>query len=480
MIKKLVFDLDGTLWKTEESYLYAYRKLQNQFHLKPLTEDQILSVLGVELADVRNIIFGTYENADELTMLALAYSIEYIKENPSLCSEYILEIFEQLYSKYEIYILSGCPKAYLDTFLEISKLSQFIKKGYTIEDGKKTDILKELSRFEKVVYVGDSPKDYEVIEDHQSVFFCYAKYGYFKVDTYDYFIDCLEELPALMSELDKKEQMLQSHSYEIISYKDSNLTLIYKENGLCYFGFLNVGEIENFKKVLHRLKNKCNVAFGPFNGNTWYSYRIPLDSFDFKLYPDCIGNEEVYNAFIESGFSVYSTYSSTLAPIFERVWNRCKKVKAPQGIRFKVLHNQECYMHLQDLFSIASIAFQRADFYEPISFECFKDIYLKNIELVQPDILLIYDEEKPIAFNFCYEDLEKRFYVCKTTAILPDYQNKTILKLLIDKSYQMMVDKGYKEVLYHFQNDRTKVLNGIFKNGIIRQKKYGVLRYENK
>ncbi|MDE6656521.1 MAG: GNAT family N-acetyltransferase [Anaeroplasmataceae bacterium] len=480
MIKKLIFDLDGTLWKTEESYLYAYHKLQNQFHLHPLTEEQILSVLGIELADVRNIIFGAYENADELTMLALKYSIEYIKNHPSLCSNQMEQLFKNLHETYELYILSGCPKGYLDTFLEISNLSKYIKKGYSIEDGRKSDLLNQLSHQDKVVYVGDSPKDYEVILNHQKVFFCYAKYGYFQADTYDCSIESLDELPQILNHLQMKEQMLDNQPYEVISYRDSNLTLIHKENGLTYFGFLNIGKIEDFKEVLHQLKKKCNVVYGPFNGNTWYSYRLSIDSFDFKLYPDCIGNEEILNAFLHSGFSIYRTYSSTLSLIHERVWNRCKKTKVSQRIQYQVIHGKECYNHLEELYSIASIAFQRADFYEPISFECFKNIYLKNIELVKPDILLIFEDDKPIAFNFCYEDLEKRFYVCKTTAILPEYQNKNILKLLIDKSYEMMVEKGYKEVLYHFQNDRTKVLDGIFKNGIIRQKKYGVLRYENK
>ncbi len=479
MIKRIVFDLDGTLWKTEESYLYAYHKLQDQFHLKPLSDQEILSVLGVELSDVRNIIFGDYENADKLTLLALASSIEYIKEHPILCSNQIEALFQDLNKEYELYILSGCPKAYLDTFLEISKVSKYIKKGYSIEDGKKSDILKQLSYQEKVVYVGDSPKDYEVICDHRCVFFCYAKYGYFPAIAYDYFINQFDEIKALMKELSIKEQMLVGSPYEVISYKDSNLTLIDKGNGLTYFGFLNIGKIEDFKEVLNQLKNKCNTMYGPFNGNTWYSYRLAVDSFDFKLYPDCIGNKEILDAFLNSGFSIYRTYSSTLAPIHEKVWNRCKKAKIPNPIHYKVYHGKECYNYLEELYSIARIAFEKADFYEPISFECFKEIYLKNIELVQPDILMIYEDMKPIAFNFCYEDLEKRFYVCKTTAILPEYQNKNILKLLIDKSYEMMVEKGYKEVLYHFQNDRTKVLEGIFKNGIIRQKKYGVLRYEN-
>lgn len=480
MIKKLIFDLDGTLWKTEESYLYAYHKLQEQFHLSPLTEEQILSVLGVELADVKNIIFGEYENADELTMSALEYSIKFIKEHPTFCSQSLELLFKKLYEDYELYILSGCPKGYLDTFLEISNLSKYIKKGYSIEEGKKSDILNQLSCQEKAIYVGDSPKDYGAILNHQRVFFCYAKYGYFQADAYDCSIESLDKLPQIITNLQIKEKMLGNQPYEVISYKDSNLTLIYKENGLTYFGFLNIGKIEDFKDVLNQLKDKCKTVYGPFNSNTWYSYRISIDSFDFKLYPDCMGNEELLSTFLHSGFSIYLTYSSTLASIHERVWNRCKKVKVSQRIKCHVYHNKECYNHLEELYSIASIAFEKADFYEPISFECFKDIYLKNIELAQPDILMIYEDDKPIAFNFCYEDLEKRFYVCKTTAILPEYQNKKILKLLIDKSYEMMVEKGYKEVLYHFQNDRTKVLDGIFKNSIIRQKKFGVLCYENK
>lgn len=480
MISKLVFDLDGTLWKTEESYLYAYHTLQKKFHLHPLTEEQILAVVGLKLSDVKKIIFAAYPNADELTRLALEYSIEYVKTHPSFCSNIIEHLFEELYKRFDIYIISGCPRSYLETFLELSHTNQFITKAFSIEDGTKEDILCALSSQDKVLYVGDSYTDYEAILDHTRVFFCYAQYGYFKADCYDASIATLEEISSIMDELTQKEEMIGSYPYEVISYKGSNLTLIYKEKEVSYFGFLTIGQIDNFKVVLEKLKEKCTTVYGPFNGNTWYSYRLSLDSFDFSLYPDCMGNQELVDTFIALGFEVYRTYSSTLAPIHSSIWNRCKKAKVPTNITAAVYHNEDGYQHLEELYSIASIAFQKADFYEPISFTNFKNIYLKNIQLAHPDILLIYDNGKPIAFNFCYADLEKRFYVCKTTAILPEYQNKKILKILIDKSYQMMVEQGYEQVLYHFQNDRTKVLSGIFKNGIIRQKKYGVFRYENK
>jgi len=92
---------------------------------------------------------------------------------------------------------------------------------------------------------------------------------------------------------------------------------------------------------------------------------------------------------------------------------------------------------------------------------------------------MIYYKTKPIAFNFCYEDLEKRFYVCKTTAIKKQYQHKNVLLKLIDYSYNLMTKKGYSEVLYHFSNDRTKVLNAIYRRNIIKQKYYAILKREN-
>ena len=132
--------------------------------------------------------------------------------------------------------------------------------------------------------------------------------------------------------------------------------------------------------------------------------------------------------------------------------------------------------YLDDLYSVGIDAFSSADYYEEISLDLFKKIYIKNIELCNPDLILIYDKDKLVGFNFCYEDLLKRFYVSKTIGILKSYQkNRNIFMKLVDCSYSVMKSKGYSEVLYHFQNERTKVLNNIVSSFLIKKKLYGLL-----
>ncbi|MDE7162058.1 MAG: hypothetical protein K2N65_04785, partial [Anaeroplasmataceae bacterium] len=319
-------------------------------------------------------------------------------------------------------------------------------------------------------------EDYLAIKDHKKIVFCYASYGYKVAEEYDYKINSLEEITQVLPKIFYKEKILENVPYEIFSVKDSNCTVMYKDM-ICYFGFLETSTLENDCRLIEKLKKISKPLLGPMNGNTWYSYRISLNEFDFRLYPDCINDQTLLNLFLVAGFVVKDKYSSTLATINERIWERGKKIQLNSSYRIVQVHHEECYKYLDELYEVASLAFQNASYYEPISKEEFKTLYIKNIQLCQPDLVLIYYKESLVAFNFCYEDLEKRFYVCKTTAILPEHRSMKIILKLIDVSYQMMCSYGYKQVLYHFQNDQTKTLYPIFKDHILKQKFYGLLRY---
>lgn len=487
MLEGIVFDLDGTLWDTKESYLYSYEKISEKYHIvdKKGPED-IVQMLGVKLRDVMNFLFADFENKDVIAEDAVNFSIECILKNSDVLYPNVKEMIIKLSKDYKIYIISNCPRNYLETFLSISNLKEYITDSYTITEGNKIENFQKIINQNKgkLLFVGDDYEDYQTIKDHGKTFFCYAKYGYKKSDTYDYSITTFEKINNVLESINEKERILLNKPYQIISYLDSNLTLIKKSDDTYYFGFLNLSNEEENKIMIDRLKtwissHQFKDLIGPINGNTYFNYRFAIDQFNWVLYPDCTNSLDDYLLFINAGFEICHRYSSTLASIHQRIWDKGKKVTLKNNFKVKMLHGKECYNHLEEIYDIAVSSFKDADYYEEISKEDFMTLYIKNIQECNPDLVLIYDNEKPIALNFCYEDLLKRFYVCKTTAIKKEYRNMKMILKLIDYSYQMMVEKGYQEVLYHFQNQETKTLFPIFKGHQIKQKHYALLRYKN-
>ena len=52
MINKIVFDLDGTLWTTEDAYVESYKRIAREFSFTPESDDVVRECLGVKLDQV--------------------------------------------------------------------------------------------------------------------------------------------------------------------------------------------------------------------------------------------------------------------------------------------------------------------------------------------------------------------------------------------------------------------------------------------
>lgn len=483
MLENLIFDLDGTLWQTTNSYPYAYHKLCEHYGTPEMvSDDYILTCLGVKLDKFLPKLFPTV-NFTELAFKAMAYSLEYVLAHPQgCCFEGVRETLEELSQKYNIYIVSNCLDDYVEAFMNISGTRDFIKGYYTIQSGEKCDNISKIIKASKgkTLLVGDSDDDYLAISDPYSVLFCFASYGYKECSGYAYKIDSISRLSEIVERLEIKERQLQGKRYRVIARGDNQLTLIENSDGSKYFGFINHAD-DNFEAVVNELATLCkrDELIGPIDSNTFYSYRFAIDEFDWRLYPDCQNSETTLRIFEEKGFKIKQLYTSTLGSINEKIWDLAKKTKLPDRFRVVEAKGEGAYEYLSDIYEIAVESFAEADFYEPISESDFTDIYIKNLAAVTPNLTMIYEGDTPVAFNFCYPDPENRFYVCKTIAIKKDYRNRRIIMKLIDLAYSAAKEQGFSEVLYHFQNDRTKSLYAIFKDCQVRQKRYALMELTN-
>lgn len=482
-MNNLLFDLDGTLWRTNNAYLYGYHKIVKKYNISnPASDEEILKFLGRNFEEIYSNLFVGLISPEAALKDCVTYSLEYIANNleESLVKN-VASTIRKLSNTYKIAIVSNCPLEYAKTFLKLSGLDDLAIECYTIESLSKKEAIKLLSKDGHTIYVGDSYLDYDAIDDHYKCRFIYANYGYDEAHEYDYKIESFDELEKVIKEIEIKDEMLKGKEWRAFSSNDSNITLIRNPNGTDYFGFVNFYDNNDDQDALNKLKDEINrlkiEVTGPINGNTFYPYRFAIDNFDLKLYPDCNNTEETYKLFINNGFKIKQKYVSTLAGINHKIWNIAKKIKLGPDYTFKTVSGDEAYKYIDELYSVAVDAFTKGDYYEPISKEDFVNIYMKNIAMVSPDIILCYRKDELVAFNFCYEDLEKRFYVWKTIGIKKEYQKKLIVMPLGDYSYRVMEEKGYNKILYHFQNDRTKVLEAIYKGYIDKQKYYALLEY---
>lgn len=386
-----------------------------------------------------------------------------------LCDRYLkkesIKAYEKYQEKYKIYILNYNHEKLIQgvTNINICSVAEGLNR-----------ILKENTG--KFIFVGANSSDYEAISNHKRIFFIYNLFLNDVALEYDYVINDASDLDKIINRIEIKERMIGNYPYEIISYRNSNVTVIYRA---CYnyFGFLNFTHTNDDDFLIKKLINVPNLL-GPFDGNTWYKYRLALNEFDFKLYPDLNNTNYEVNLLLNNGFVIKEKYISTLAYHNNRLAKRALNLKLDSNYSFAIYYKKECYKHLEEVYEIVIDSFTDSIFYEPISKEDFLDLYISNLSFCDPNLVIIYYKNTPIAFSFGYDDPEKRFYVSKTVGIKKNFQNKNIILKLISLNYEIILEKGYDKILYHFQNAKTRTLMNVHKNSKIKEKEYGVFSHD--
>ena len=312
MLKNIVFDLDGTLWQTTDSYVYAYHKLCAFYGLEEKVSDEVVKTyLGVRLDKLLNELFPTVEDKRTLAYRALGYSVEYLTMHPNhCCFDGVKELLETLRHKYNLYIVSNCLKEYVEAFFKISGTEHCIQAFYTIEAGEKCEHLQRIAKGvenaeEKTLFVGDCDDDYISVKDRYQTQFVYAQYGYRPCAAYDYKIEKPLELLSVIEKMAVKERQLSGKKYRAFSCGDNQVTLIHNGNGTSYFGYVSYVD-DGIERAIEALKEEFLQAkeqgqtkelIGPIDGNTFYKYRLAIDHFDVKFYTYCDNCEAIVDIF---------------------------------------------------------------------------------------------------------------------------------------------------------------------------------------
>ena len=186
MKKGIIFDMDGTLWDSAAGVAESWNEAMQQtgYERKPLTAQDIQSVMGKTMEDIADILFPDLKKEEQESFLSLCYQLEndYLRKHGGMLYPNIRETMERLKEKYHLYIVSNCQSGYIEAFLAYHKLGDLIEDFACYGDNSKPKgvniaLLYQRNELDEAVYVGDIQGDYDASME-AGVRFIHAAYGF--------------------------------------------------------------------------------------------------------------------------------------------------------------------------------------------------------------------------------------------------------------------------------------------------------------
>jgi hypothetical protein len=246
-----------------------------------------------------------------------------------------------------------------------------------------------------------------------------------------------------------------------------NPGLFYKNKKAAAIGNYECVEDENISNsllnfIIHEAKN-LNAAFliGPMNGSTWENYRFSLNNnFDnFLLEPR---HPVYYNQqFLSSGFEPIAYYSSRKNTSFfcnnkEVLQKEEKLINSDVKIRNIDIKNFD--KELESLYSFMCSAFSNNFLFTPISKDIFINKYLQFEAIINPEFVLIAQDENEavIGFVFCYDDVlnrKEKSLVIKTLARDRSERWSGLGAVMANRVISHAKMRGYESIIHAFMLD---------------------------
>ena len=237
------------------------------------------------------------------------------------------------------------------------------------------------------------------------------------------------------------------------------------ENNLNAVKFL----FDEIKK--YALQKGYNYLIGPINGSTWKKYRVTLPSNNPPFLLDNYNKPYYAELFEQCGFETIANYTSSVCRNLDRDYSRLEKFKKifeQKWVKIRKFNPEKFDEDIRKIYDVSVKSFVNNFLYTPIEFEEFYKMYEPVKNFLNPEWVLIAENEKDeaIAFIFGFDNLYNRSeksLIIKTLAQIPDYKYRGIGSYLTEFIHQKAYYAGYENIIHalmHESNVSANILAG--------------------
>ena len=237
------------------------------------------------------------------------------------------------------------------------------------------------------------------------------------------------------------------------------------ENNINAVKFL-FDEIKNYA-----LQNGYNCLIGPINGSTWKKYRVTLPSENPPFLLDNYNKPYYAELFEQYGFETIANYTSSVCRNLDRDYsrlNKFEKIFEQKGVKIRKFDPNNFERDIRKIYEVSIKSFVNNFLYTPIEFEEFFKMYEPVKSFLNPEWILIAENEQndALAFIFGFDNLYNRrekSLIIKTLAQIPDYKYRGIGSYLTEYMHKKAKDAEYDNIIHalmHENNVSANILSG--------------------
>ena len=200
----IILDVDGTLWDSSEQVAASWDEVFSRYPQidRRCTKEDFVKNMGKPMTAFGEYFLPDMPIKERMPILkeCETYENEYLAAHPPKAYDGVKDVLSALALEYPLFIVSNCQQGYIETFMDVCGLREYITDWKCFGDNElpkdgNIRLIADKYHLERFFYVGDIQSDYEAtIKAHGE--FIHAAYGFGSIDAEVPRIKDITQLPA--------------------------------------------------------------------------------------------------------------------------------------------------------------------------------------------------------------------------------------------------------------------------------------------